>query len=89
MMKNSCLSKLFAAFIIATVFITLLPCFSIAQQSNKEEETLFVAKKAFEDGFYEVSFGPFERFLTILFIEHGVCWFESAITHYRCWDAGN
>jgi TolA-binding protein len=36
-----------------------------AQQQNpsKEEETLFVAKKAFEDGFYEVSLGLLERFL--------------------------
>ncbi len=32
-------------------------------QDNKEEESLFVAKKAFEDGFYEVSLGLLERFL--------------------------
>jgi len=63
MMKNYRLSKFFVAFIVATVFIGLLPYLAIAQQSNKEEETLFVAKKAFEDGFYEVSFGLFERFL--------------------------
>jgi TolA-binding protein len=31
--------------------------------SLKEEETLFMAKKAFEDGFYEVSLGLLERFL--------------------------
>ena len=34
-----------------------------AQTSPKEEETLFVAKKAYEDGFYEVSLGMLERFL--------------------------
>ncbi|MFA5144970.1 MAG: tetratricopeptide repeat protein [Candidatus Omnitrophota bacterium] len=36
---------------------------SYAQESSKEEEALFVAKKAFEDGFYEVSLGLLERFL--------------------------
>lgn len=34
-----------------------------AQEMSKEEESLFVAKKAFEDGFYEVSLGLLERFL--------------------------
>ena len=34
-----------------------------AQESSREEEGLFVAKKAFEDGFYEVSLGLLERFL--------------------------
>ncbi len=33
-----------------------------AQENLKEEEALFVAKKAFEDGFYEVSLGLLERF---------------------------
>ncbi len=37
---------------------------SYAQDQSKEEEGLFVAKKAFEDGFYEVSLGLLERFLT-------------------------
>ena len=32
-------------------------------QASKEEEALFVAKKAFEDGFYEVSLGLLDRFL--------------------------
>jgi len=32
-------------------------------QDPKEEEALFVAKKAFDDGFYEVSQGLLERFL--------------------------
>ncbi|MCM8790004.1 MAG: tetratricopeptide repeat protein, partial [Candidatus Omnitrophica bacterium] len=34
-----------------------------AQEVSKEQEVLFVAKKAFEDGFYEVSLGLLERFL--------------------------
>lgn len=34
-----------------------------AQEPSKEEESLFVAKKAFEDGFYDVALGLFERFL--------------------------
>ncbi|MCX5714052.1 MAG: tetratricopeptide repeat protein, partial [Candidatus Omnitrophica bacterium] len=34
-----------------------------AQEMSKEEESLFVAKKAFEDGFYDVSLGLLERFL--------------------------
>ena len=63
MMKNSRLRKYFTVSIIVALFVPLLSCLSIAQQTNKEEETLFVAKKAFEDGFYEVSFGLFERFL--------------------------
>jgi tetratricopeptide (TPR) repeat protein len=33
------------------------------QESAKEEEALFVAKKAFEDGYYEVSLGMLQRFL--------------------------
>jgi TolA-binding protein len=36
--------------------------FSFAQ-SDKEEEAIFVAKKALDDGFYEVSIGLLERFL--------------------------
>lgn len=36
---------------------------SYAQQPAKEEEAFFVARKAFEDGFYEVSLGLIERFL--------------------------
>ena len=35
----------------------------LAQEQSKEEEALFVAKKAFEDGFYDVALGLFERFL--------------------------
>ncbi len=33
-------------------------------QNPKEDEALFVAKKAFDDGFYDVSLGLLERFLT-------------------------
>lgn len=36
---------------------------SLLAQDNKEEEALFVAEKAFEDGFYDVALGLFERFL--------------------------
>jgi len=32
-------------------------------QDEKEDESLFVAKKAFDDGFYEVALGLLERFL--------------------------
>jgi len=63
MMKNCRLNKTVVVIIIVAFFTAFLPCLSFAQQSNKEEETLFVARKAFEDGFYEVSFGLFERFL--------------------------
>ncbi|MFC1675188.1 tetratricopeptide repeat protein, partial [Candidatus Omnitrophota bacterium] len=35
----------------------------LAQDEAKEEEALFVAKKAYEDGFYEVSLSLLERFL--------------------------
>ena len=51
------------------VFILLFSlCFGIchysfAQEDAKEQETLFVAKKAFDDGFYEVSLGLLDRFL--------------------------
>ena len=36
---------------------------SYAQESSKEDEALYVARKAFEDGFYDVSLGLAERFL--------------------------
>ncbi|MEW6100666.1 MAG: tetratricopeptide repeat protein [Candidatus Omnitrophota bacterium] len=62
-------------FLISFVFIVfayylspnayyLPPIASIyAEESSKEMEALFVAKKAFEDGFYEVSLDLLERFL--------------------------
>ncbi|MDD4939641.1 MAG: tetratricopeptide repeat protein, partial [Candidatus Omnitrophica bacterium] len=36
---------------------------SFAREQSKEEEALFVAKKAFEDGFYDVALGLLDRFL--------------------------
>jgi TolA-binding protein len=53
--------------ICALIFICQL-CFGICHyplyaQDNKEEEALFVAKKAFEDKFYEVSLGLLDKFL--------------------------
>ena len=32
-------------------------------EASSEEEALFVAKKAYEDGFYEVALNLFQRFL--------------------------
>ena len=52
-----------------TAFLTLVLCFfvlscgaSFAQQADKEEESLFVAQKAFDDGFYDVSVTLLDRF---------------------------
>jgi len=46
----------------AILFFSFAPS-AFAQDATKEAEALFVAKKAFEDGFYEVSIGLLERFL--------------------------
>lgn len=46
--------------ILIMVFLPAQLCF--AQESPKEAELLFMAKKAYEDGFYEVSMGMLERF---------------------------
>jgi len=40
----------------------LLVSFGLAYDNPKETELLFMAKKAYEDGFYEVSLGMLERF---------------------------
>ncbi|MDP2923793.1 MAG: tetratricopeptide repeat protein [Candidatus Omnitrophota bacterium] len=48
---------------IATCNLQPATCNLYAQGANKEEETLYVAKKAFEDGFYEVAISLLERFL--------------------------
>ncbi|MDD2679843.1 MAG: tetratricopeptide repeat protein [Candidatus Omnitrophica bacterium] len=55
---------------IRVLSVILLVLFSLSRLAAqeittnlKEEETLFMAKKAFEDGFYEVSLGLLERFL--------------------------
>ncbi len=48
------------------VFCILILAFCLpvfAQETSKEFEALFVAKKAFEDGFYDVSLELLERFL--------------------------
>jgi TolA-binding protein len=67
-MKKVINYKLWAISLIFLVFLThhsslITHHYSFAQESSKEEEALFVAKKAFEDGFYEVSLGLLERFL--------------------------
>lgn len=51
------LSSLYSGFIFSPLYA------EVQTQNDKEEEALFVAKKAFEDGFYEVSLGLLERFL--------------------------
>jgi len=53
--------KIFLVCVFAFWF--LLFGFFCFAQDNKEEETLYVAKKAFEDRFYDVSLGLLERFL--------------------------
>ncbi|MFA5411326.1 MAG: tetratricopeptide repeat protein [Candidatus Omnitrophota bacterium] len=47
----------------ASCILRPVTCAVYAQEPSKEEEALFVAQKAFEDGFYEVSLGLLERFL--------------------------
>jgi len=51
---------------IAFIFILILAvnssCLAVGPGEEKETETLFMAKKAYEDGFYEVSLGMLERF---------------------------
>jgi TolA-binding protein len=53
--------------ILGSWCVILLLCFIfnpslVCSQESKEEESLFVARKAFEDGFYEVSLGLLEKF---------------------------
>jgi len=45
------------------VFCFTIACQAQDQDSSKEEEAIFVARKALDDGFYEVSLGLLERFL--------------------------
>jgi len=48
---------------ISLIFLILfIQVFSFAFDDPKEAELLFMAKKAYEDGFYEVSLGMLERF---------------------------
>jgi TolA-binding protein len=60
-------TKFILIFGICALILLSQLCFDICHysfaQDSKEEEALFVAKKAFEDGFYEVSLGLLERFL--------------------------
>ncbi|MDD4953725.1 MAG: tetratricopeptide repeat protein [Candidatus Omnitrophica bacterium] len=53
--------KLFVVFSLLTVFIAGYGI--CAQGPSQEEEAYFVAAKAFDDGFYEVSLDLFSRFL--------------------------
>lgn len=55
--------KIFLIMVIGFFLINLIS-FSYAQTQSKEEEAIFVAKKAFEDGYYEVSLSLLERFLS-------------------------
>ncbi len=59
-------SSLFKTLIFGLSFCILVfgfCIFSSYAEDAKEEEALFVAQKAFEDGFFEVSLGILERFL--------------------------
>lgn len=55
-----CVKKYLAVFVIG---FFCLPVFCHAQYGSDEEGVFFVARKAFEDGYYEVSLGIFNRFL--------------------------
>ncbi|MFH1413853.1 MAG: tetratricopeptide repeat protein [Candidatus Omnitrophota bacterium] len=57
-MKNRRLQILFIMLILGLGFSSLY-----AQGTSKEIESLFVARKAYDDGFYDVSLGLLERFL--------------------------
>ncbi len=49
--------------LVCAMIMVFLPAqLCLAQESPKEAELLFMAKKAYEDGFYEVSTGMLERF---------------------------
>ncbi len=56
--------KLFVICILGFVVYTFVYSrgLSFAQQEGKEDESLFVAQKAFEDGFYDVALSLLERF---------------------------
>ncbi|MDD5281569.1 MAG: tetratricopeptide repeat protein [Candidatus Omnitrophica bacterium] len=46
----------------ALILVLFLVSSGLTQESPKEAELLFMAKKAYEDGFYEVALGMLERF---------------------------
>ena len=50
--------KIFGIFLLTLLIISS----GLANEDPKETELLFMAKKAYEDGFYEVSLGMLERF---------------------------
>jgi TolA-binding protein len=52
------MKRIIIGLIIAVLFLT---SFSFADEDPKASELLFMAKKAYEDGFYEVSLGMLER----------------------------
>ncbi|MFH1678484.1 MAG: tetratricopeptide repeat protein, partial [Candidatus Omnitrophota bacterium] len=49
--------------IVLLIIICFLCPLSYAQPAIREQEAVYVAKKAYEDGFYEVSLNLFQRFL--------------------------
>ncbi|MDD5252945.1 MAG: tetratricopeptide repeat protein, partial [Candidatus Omnitrophota bacterium] len=53
------MKKGIACLLISILFLTQI---CLAQETPKEAELLFMAKKAYEDGFYEVALGMLERF---------------------------
>ena len=53
------MKKVIAGVLILVLFLT---SFGFAQETPKEAELLFMAKKAYEDGFYDVALGMLERF---------------------------
>ncbi|MFA5357100.1 MAG: tetratricopeptide repeat protein [Candidatus Omnitrophota bacterium] len=55
-------TKLFTLLLLSLI-LTPHGCLTAQEGQSKEEEALFVGKKAFEDGFYDVARGLFERFL--------------------------
>ncbi|MFC1703618.1 tetratricopeptide repeat protein [Candidatus Omnitrophota bacterium] len=56
------LRKTYRLLLVTLVLASFCLCAASAE-TNKEEELFFVAQKSFEDGFYDVSLGYFERFL--------------------------
>ncbi len=62
-MKKTKILKIFNLGLSFCILIFAFCITSFAQENSKEFESLFVAKKAFEDGFYDVSLELLERFL--------------------------
>jgi len=75
------MKKIIVGFIILVLFLTSFCC----AYDIKDTELLFMARKAYEDGFYEVSLGMLERFqkefsdsseLKQVFLLSGQCYFQ-------------